>query len=187
VEPNPGKKAGQIAAVNLRFGIVDSPFRSADLQCYPPDHVVTPNDLKDLPIDFIEETNTITYLGEPITDIGDINYSYQHYRADYVSRGIECPDPGGACERRLVIVPIIDCDIEYHGASAPLVVKGYGSFFLLQPACEAGGKLGCSPGQDGNIFAQFIGEGKGSGTPGPTGGYGVYKIVLHNDPDSDDS
>jgi hypothetical protein len=90
-------------------------------------------------------------------------------------------DPvNGRAQRRLVTVPIVDCTNPVSGSSGVLPVKAFGSFFLLQPVEHGSGT-------DAWIFAQFLGEGRASGSPGPSPGTGPYKIVLHNDPDSGDS
>ena len=77
-------------------------------------------------------------------------------------------------------VPIVDCTNPVPGSSGVLPVKAFGSFFLLQPVEHGSGN-------EAWIFAQFLGEGRASGSPGPSPGTGPYKIVLHNDPNSDDS
>jgi hypothetical protein len=44
-----------------------------------------------------------------------------------------------------------------------------------------------SGGNASYIFGQYVEECAASGVPGPIGGPGIYKIVLHDDPDSENS
>ena len=169
------------AGLNTRFGPPYlSPFKGTQ-SIYPPDHVVTPTGSWPLASDGM----TITANGTLISGIGDVPYSYRHYLDDYEGENFDFTySAGGRPQRRIVTVPIIengDCGIP---GKHSVTIVGFGSFFLLQRMCEPSH---CPQGTDSWIFGQFLGEGPASGTPGPHGGYGVYKIVLHNDPDSDDS
>jgi hypothetical protein len=105
--------------------------------------------------------------------VGNLNYTDP-------PRSDDCPTCDGAADRRVVTIPFVNCTNPVGGTSGTLPVVGFGSFFLLQPVVHGGGNQAW-------IFAQFLGEGEVTGSPGPTGGYGPYKIVLHNDPESPDS
>lgn len=170
------------AGVNTRFGVYRPPFQNTK-SIYPPDHVVRPTSPSPYPLE--SDGTTITINGASISSIDDLPYSYKDYLADYKSQNYDYTySEGGRPQRRVVTIPFIensDCGIP---GKHPATIVGFGSFFLLQQMCLPGN---CPQGTDSWIFAQYIGEGAASGTPGPTGGYGVYKIVLHNDPDSDDS
>jgi Flp pilus assembly protein TadG len=174
VDPKPGNTVGPVTAgMNTRFGLYEGTQGT-----YPPDLIVRPSPATPLEVESKKDGERITFNGTPITDIGDVAYSYSHYLADYRAENYTHEDAGRA-RRRVITIPIVDCSNPVSGSSGTLPVKGFGSFFLLQPAVQKG--------TENWIFGQFLGEGTASGTPGPHGGYGVYKIVLHNDPDSDDS
>ena len=180
-----GNAATIRAGVNTRFDRYLPPFKIGDRATYPPDYVETPNDPGALPLQSADGT-TITVNGTPINNIGDVPYSYVDWLADYAVEHYQNPyREGGRPERRIVTVPIIKADnCGITSGKKSVEVVGFGSFFLLQPVCEPSY---CAGGIAGWIFGQFLGEGSVSGTPGPHGGYGPYTIVLHNDPDSDDS
>jgi len=176
VDPKPGNVIGPVAqGLNTRFGLYAGSM-SGQGGRYPPDLVTTPSPNR--PLDS-PDGSTITYNGVAITGIGDVGYSYADYEADYEAGSYTNPVNGRA-QRRLVTVPIVDCTNPVSGSSGVLPVKAFGSFFLLQPVEHGSGT-------DAWIFAQFLGEGRASGSPGPSPGTGPYKIVLHNDPDSGDS
>jgi hypothetical protein len=120
---------------------------------------------------------TINFDGTPITGIGSVAYSFRDYLADYASGNFTHSD--GVAERRVIAVSIVDCENPVGGASANLQVQGFGCFFLLQPAVQQG--------TENWVFGQYLGDCTASGAAGPVGGEGLYKIVLHNDPDSEDS
>lgn len=174
VDPQPGGGVGPVAqGMNTRFG----DDKKLPASQYPPDLIVRPAPETPLASD---DGVTVTFNGEQIDGIVDGMYSYADYAADYrAGTSTYTHAATGRASRRVVTVPIIDCSVPGHGTSQNLPVKGFGSFFLLQPVEQKG--------NEGYIFGEYLGEGPASGTPGPTGGYGVYKIVLHNDPDSPDS
>jgi hypothetical protein len=176
----PGNATMIREGVNTRFGPPNHKRESA----YPPDFVVIPNDPSNLPLASPDGT-TVTHNGTPIAGIEDVAYSYVNYLADYAAKRFQFRYPQGRANRRIVTVPVLragQCG-DTHGRKTVDVV-GYASYLLLQPVCLPSH---CAPGNDGWIFGQFLGEGEVSGNPGPVGGIGPYKIVLHNDPDSPDS
>lgn len=170
IDPNPGNVVGPVAqGLNTRFGMYTGPM-SGTSDRYPPDCVTTPAPSTPLAFD---GTN-LTYNGKVITSIGEIGYTYANYAADKT-----CVT-GGKPERRIAAIPIVDCEHKVPGTSGTLPRLGYGCFFLLQPVVHGSGG-------DSWIFGEFVDECEASGSPGPTPGQGPYKIVLHDDPDSDDS
>lgn len=176
VDPEPGNVTGAIEqGINTRFGMFAGPV-GGDSAIFPPDLVTTPAPA--MPLDSADGV-TITYNGLPVTGIGDVEYSYANYLADYAAGNYTHGDTGRT-QRRVVTIPIVDCSTPVPGTSGTLPVKGFGSFFLLQPVTHGSGSSNW-------IFGQFLGEGAASGSPGQHGGIGPYKIVLHNDPDSRDS
>ena len=191
VDPEPGNVVGAVAqGINTRFGQYVGALGRGRAQ-YPPDVITTPS--PNTPLSSPDGT-TVMYGSTPITGpsgvgISGVGYSRVNYLADLEANPPNYtnppPDPNGGggdgrFDRRVVTIPIVDCSNPVGGTSGTLPVKGFGAFFLLQPVVHGGGN-------DGWIFAQFLGEGEVSGAPGPTGGIGPYKIVLHNDPDSPDS
>lgn len=182
VDPQPGNVVGAVAqGINTRFGLYVGALGRGRSQ-YPPDVITRPS--PDTPLTSSDGT-TVMYRGVKISGIGDVGYSRVDYEADLAASPPNYTDPpppdgDGATDRRVVTIPIVNCTNPVGGTSGTLPVVGFGEFFLLQPVVHGGGNKAW-------IFAQFLGEGEVTGAPGPTGGIGPYKIVLHNDPDSPDS
>jgi len=181
VDPQPGNVIGPVAqGVNTRFGQYLGPL-GGDRAKYPPDWFTTPS--PDMPFDVDKTTQAITFNGVPVSGSVDAivgAYTYADYLAD--NNDVDPPPadpPPGAAQRRVVTIPIVDCRNKVPGTSATLPVAGFACFFILQPMRQSG--------SDGWLFGQFIEECPATGAPGPVPGYGPYKIVLHNDPDSPDS
>ena len=163
-----GGKVGQVVqGLNTRFGDYSGSPKLRDL--YPPDCVTTPAPSTPLAFD----GTVLTYNGAVIDDISDIPYTNADYEGDST-----CVT-GGKRDRRIATIPIVDCTNKVPGTSETLPRVGYGCFFLLQPAVQRG--------NENWVFGEFVDECEASGSPGPTPGQGPYKIVLHDDPDSDDS
>jgi len=175
VTTEPGNAVMIREGVNSRFY---PPSRRGSVHL--PDLVARPNDQSNLPLASADGTS-ITHDEEPITGIGDVDFSYVDYLAAYAASDYDYPYPRGRAHRRVVTVPVIraaQCG-EIHGRRTVDVV-GYARYLLLQPVCTPGN---CPQGTEGWIYAQFLGEGQVSGA----GMSGPYRIVLHNDPDSPDS
>jgi len=177
----PGIGAGPVRqGLNTRFNQYQGPVNSTD---YPPDKIIT-SPSPELDVDDDDTTVILKGSGKkgsggtPVTNISQLSYSYSDYEHDYASGNPGLPS--GKARRREVAVPIVDCAGANQGRT-DLPVLGFGCFFLLQPVAKLAG------GKDGYVFAQHIGECSAAGAPGPVGGLGIYKIVLHNDPGSDDS
>lgn len=179
VDPKPGNVIGPAAqGLNTRFGQYSGPLHGQQAR-YPPDYFTTPSPQTPFGVD--EDTEAITFNGVPISgNVDEIAgaYTYADYAAANLAVDPQNP-PAGVAQRRVVTIPIVDCRNSVPGSSATLPVAGFACFFILQPMLQSG--------SDGWIFGQFIEECPASGAPGPVPGYGPYKIVLHNDPDSPDS
>ncbi len=121
------------------------------------------------------------------TQPGDLTYDYQRYAADlaaqrYTNTPIE--DGGtGAFDRRILAVPIGDCSGTTNGAGT-VPMLGFGCFFVLQPVSHHG--------NDADVYGQFLDGCEAGVVPTPTpippsGTSPVYRIILFEDPDSQDS
>ena len=177
VETQPGAGAGPVSqGLNTRFNKYQGGMKATD---YPPDKIITgPNP----ELDQLDGKVVLKGSGKKgsgsvlVTDISQLNYSYSNYESDYQAGRFTTP--AGKDRRRELAVPFTDCSNTKPGQTS-LPVLGFGCFFLLQPVLQSG--------IDGYVFAQLIGECGAAGAPGPVGGEGLYKIVLHNDPASPDS
>lgn len=151
IETEPGNTVGPVAqGINTRFGIYNGPFNQDDRDIYKPDLV---------------------------SDLHAPDYYYSDYKAAYDSTSYDNPD--GEAERRVVAVPIGDCNGTVNGqGSVPIL--GLGCFYLTRPAEQNG---------DQRIYGQFVSGCKASGVPGPdpVSGPGPYIIQLYKDPDSVDT
>lgn len=182
VETQTGVEAGPVAqGLNTRFGRYQGPVNATD---YPPDKVTTATN----PELAVSDDGTVTFRnGGPVTDMGDLSFKYDDYLNRLANGPFNFPD--GVPKRRVLAVPFVDCSGENPGQST-LPVVGLGCFFLLQPVTQQGPSGG---GNNSNVFSEYVGQCAGDGTPGPVpdpdplGGPGIYKIVLHNDPLSQDS
>jgi hypothetical protein len=196
VDTKTGVAVGAVhVGVNTRFGIYEPPL-NRDRDLYLPDRVVRTrpdSDVPETPL-YMGDDGTITYNGEPVTGLDDVEYTYHDYLMDYglddAGQPVGTPDfthPGDPGEpdaglpgRRVVTIPIVDCSDQISGTSQPAAVKGFGCFFLLQPVLKGGGNRDW-------IFGQFVDECTATGNPGSGSGPGPHKIVLHDDPASTDS
>jgi hypothetical protein len=184
VVTQPGDEAGPVRqGLNTRFNQYQG--GGINKTSYPPDLYI---DGQSPALTVAADDITVMMKGSggkpdvPFTNISQLSYPYSRYQSDYLSKrsGIA----GGVPARRELAVPIVDCTGATPGVTE-LRRLGFGCFFLLQPvALIAGGK-------DGYVFAEYIGQCASGGVagpePGPEGGPGIYKIVLHNDPASPDS
>jgi hypothetical protein len=146
---------------------------------FPPDKVTTEPDPE-----ADEEDGTVVFSdsGEPITDIDQLNYSYDDYESDLETGPYNFPS--GTPKRRVLAVPIVNCSTMVNGQGT-MPIMGFGCFYLIQKVVQKG--------NENFVYGEFIGQCAADGTPGPepdpdpVGGAGIYKIVLHNDPLSPDS
>ncbi len=184
VDTKTGLVVGQVAAgVNTRFGLYKGSLNGGS-GTYPPDRIVRTrpaSSVPDMPLE-IDEDGNITYDGELLTGLADVDYSYANYLADSQAKNWthdpKTGSPKGKADRRIVVIPIVDCTNPITGSSANAPVKGFACFFLLQPVEHTG---------SGAIFGEFVEPCEAEGTPGQGGGSGPYKIILHDDPGSNDS
>ena len=186
VDPQPGNVVGAVAqGINTRFGLYVGALGRGRSQ-YPPDVITTPSPGTPLTS---SDGITVMHNGVQVSSIGDVEYSRVDYEADLKANPPNYTNPppdqdggggDGRFDRRVVTIPFVNCTNPVGGTSGTLPVVGFGTFFLLQPVVHGGGNQAW-------IFAQFLGEGEVSGAPGPVGGIGPYRIVLHNDPQSPDS
>ncbi|MEX2124732.1 MAG: Tad domain-containing protein [Woeseia sp.] len=181
VETEPGVTAGPTSqGFNTRFGqYAGGGMNPAD---YPPDVVVTTpdpyleTDDSTPPRIFQGDTNN---PDDEVQTGDDIDYQYSDYINDSQNGPHQNPPPAGAYARRVMAMPVADCNGDQSGQST-LAVDGFACFFMLQPI------LG---GPDKEIFGQFVTDCVAGGTPGPNpgSGPGPYVIQLYKDPDSNDS
>jgi Flp pilus assembly protein TadG len=190
IQTQTGNEAGPVAqGMNTRFGEYNGPMHGAEAT-YPPDVIVdgqSPalsaqlHDAND-PMqgyDVYQGATRITH--ENIDQL----YSYQDYTADLADPANYDYQPTteggiGAFERRVVAVPVGNCDGTVNGqGSVPLL--GFACFFLLQPAEQQG--------NDSFVYGQFVEGCEVNGTPGPNpvAGNGPHIIQLYHDPVSNDS
>lgn len=194
VETQPGNMTAVAQGLNTRFGVYAGPMGDNQGD-YPPDVVVTESDL--YAFEDEDDCTTIcqgspnceadpsTYVDHEEDLVGD--YNYAQYQSDVTSGNFDyppAPDGTGAYERRVLVVPIIDCTGPAQGQST-IPLLGYGCFFLLQ-TMDQGGNVA-------HIFGETIGQCSAGGTPGPNPppepgtGPEVTVIQLYKDPDSTDS
>jgi hypothetical protein len=178
VETQPGNCTGPTAqGLNTRFGQYQGGGMNST--SFPPDKVTTEPDPE-----ADEEDGTVVFSdsGDPITDIDQLNYTYDDYEADLETGPYNFPS--GTPKRRVLAVPIVDCSTMVNGQGT-MPVMGFGCFYLIQKVVQKG--------NENFVYGEFIGQCAADGTPGPepepdpVGGPGIYKIVLHNDPLSPDS
>ncbi|MDI3323800.1 Tad domain-containing protein [Pontibacterium granulatum] len=118
-------------------------------------------------------------------------YDYAQYATDMASiTDADCSAVGGVgCEkwRRMMVLPIGNCDGSINGTSSPVQIHAYGCFMLLQRIDHTGQRA---------VFGQFVPNPGGDSVPGcdATGGidpdpseYAPTKIVLYRNADSGDS
>ena len=188
--PAPGTGAGPTyAGLNARFTNGNPPLRDAD---YPTDFITTePNPPLTMKSGDAASAFLCDYSSNPrkceagalVSSIDQVSYSYSDYKSD--QQGGVVTNPSGRADRRVVALPVVDCST-FNNPRDPVKVVDLACYFLLQRVID---------GVSGNpafVLGQYTHEPcAASGIPGPDpdpgGGTGVYKIILHNDPDSPDS
>jgi Flp pilus assembly protein TadG len=184
VTTKPGNNVGPTTqGLNTRF----NEYQGGGINAtdYPPDKIVTEPSPE---LGVASDGVTVVLLGDgkkggsdtPVTGINQLSYSYDNYMANMAAGTYT--NPSGKAKRRVVALPIVNCTNMVNGHGT-LPIAGFGCFFLLQKAVQQG--------NENFVFGEYIGQCAAGGTPGPdtgpVGGPGIYKIVLHNDPGSDDS
>lgn len=178
VETETGVKVGPVVqGLNTRFNEYGAGLDSAD---YPPDVVVNepPSTLW-----YDEETDTVKKgpTADPTTvDKTNVGYGWTDYKSDVDKKFFTNPPPEGEFERRVLAIPISDCDGGSPGHST-LPVIGFACYFILQKVTQKG--------NEAHIFGQFIDgcTAGGAAGPNPGTGPGIYLIQLYKNPGSTDS
>jgi len=182
VDTEPGVTAGPTSqGFNTRFGEYAGPISPGD---YPPDLVTYETDPPldvEMDPDPVTGEDVITWNGNRVQVAGEIpGYDYVEYVSRVGNPGQhDYPAPVGVEGRRVLALPVVNCDGDQTGQST-LDVEGFACFFMLQ---RIGG------GVDKNIFGQFIDGCLAGGSPGPNpgNGPGPYIIQLYKDSDSGNS
>lgn len=173
VTTKPGNTVGPVGqGLNTRFGIYSGGGLSADE--YPSDiYVKEPASPATS-----DKWGNITF--DDTSGAGGNPWGY----ADYLAAMPDCTgdsscriDSGGARNRRMLNVPIVNCD-SASGGTTSMTVEAIGCFFLLQQAPTNNGS------KDG-VFGEYVEDcsvsnGTFGNAPGPT--EGLYRIVLYKDP-----
>jgi hypothetical protein len=107
--------------------------------------------------------------------------SHQEYEQAYASGAFTNPDPIGAPERRVIVVPFGHCTADANGQDE-VAFLGFGCFFLTHPMTQKGNEAFLN-----GEFIQGCGSEAGIAGPVPNSGSGPYKIVLYKDTMSPDS
>ncbi|MGR2769430.1 pilus assembly protein TadG-related protein [Photobacterium ganghwense] len=189
-----GNMVGPTLAVDTRFGIYSGGLRASE-------YVSDINPYYDSNYAAVEETTVAGADGQTSTHYStnktyDQIYNYDKYMASYENGDYESCMNSSTCQsggffRRIVTVPILDCDkATKTGGRMDIPLKGLGCFYLVQPVSvttTVDDKSGS--GQGSWIIGEFISQcrndsGNASNQPGENG---PYKIVLFDDPDSEDS
>ncbi|MBM0106078.1 Tad domain-containing protein [Steroidobacter sp. S1-65] len=185
IQTQTGNEAGPVAqGLNTRFGQYNGPMNGQQAT-YPPDVIV---DAQTPALRAVQNgTGYDVYQGNLLITPSNIDvlYNYQDYMNDLRNPGTYDYQPIneggiGAFERRVLAVPVGNCDGTVNGqGSVPLL--GFACFFLLQPAEQQG--------NDSFVYGQFVSDCAVTGTPGPNpvAGTGPHIIQLYDDPASNDS
>ncbi|PSU35994.1 Tad domain-containing protein [Photobacterium lutimaris] len=195
VTTEPGNMVGRTTDLDTRFDGYNGNGNGNSTE-FPPDIVSN-----------IEAPANVTLNNEGtqyIVDRGiDAVFSHNDYLTAYSNlKDTDLPDyeeclESSSCQsagfnRRVITVPIIDCDSITAGngnGRATVPLKGLGCFFLTQPVSETSLIGANGQGQNSWIIGEFIDECRNnSGDPSLTPNQnGPYTIVLFDDPDSEDS
>ncbi|MGF1872630.1 pilus assembly protein TadG-related protein [Photobacterium indicum] len=194
ITSEPGNMVGPTRGIDTRFGIYEGTFKN-DENKYPADKdtYYDSNNLVEVQTVEIDDGDGNTIEEYQTTLSHDAIYSFDDYSAN---QDFESCLSDSACQsqgyfRRVLSVPILKCDeIDKSGGRIDIPLKGLGCFFLVQPLSETAHVD--EKGGGGNsswIVGEFIKDCRvNTGNPGITPSQkGPYKIVLFNDPDSEDS
>lgn len=120
--------------------------------------------------------NASDYPPDIVTTHND-NYWYDDYVVD-TTVALEIGNAYGVPNRRVLTVPVVDCEGAQNGQST-IPTLGFACFFILEPAVQQG--------QENIIRGQLVEGCEGSGSPGSLPGTvdpssGPHKIILYKDP-----
>lgn len=190
IQTQTGNEAGPVAqGLNTRFGQYSGPMNNAQAT-YPPDVIVDAQSpalsaAESVPGDPSQGYDV--YQGSDLITAETVSqlYDYQEYMLDLANPGRYDYQPVneggiGAFERRVLAVPVGDCNGTVNGQGS-VSLLGFACFFLLQPAEQQG--------NDSFVYGQFVTDCAVTGTPGPSpeAGTGPHIIQLYDDPASNDS
>ena len=165
IETKPGDTAGpSIQGLNTRFGEYIGAMNGKIAE-YPPDVVTTEANVKEQDLDLDEG---YCAGGQVI----DLDFNWQAYKQKVSQAMFDFAPPVGVVERRILKVPIGDCDNmgEINGRTV-VPYLGVGCFFVLKSISNA----------DANIYGEFVRECMQDGVvdPDSTIDDGPYKVILH--------
>lgn len=160
IETEPGNTVGPFAqGINTRLGIYNGPVSASD---YPPDWF----------------TQHETYTETDYQNSVEPSYNLDWYLNQFSLVNPSNPPPGEP-ERRILTIPIGNCDGLANGQSS-VELLGFGCFYMVDQMKQSG---------QAALFGQFKDDCGGSGVPGPDPGIapGPHIIQLYKDPDTLDS
>ncbi len=172
----PGNTIGPVGqGLNTRFGVYSG--GGLDASDFPSDVYVKEPTKKAT----LDNNGDVKY--DDKSGAGGEGWAYTDYEAAMPCNGdSDCRiDSGGQYDRRILIVPIVDCSGASGGTSS-FTVTALGCFFMLQQAPTS------NSGKEA-VFGEFLYDCSAyGGTPGQNSDDdGPYLIVLYEDPDSEDS
>jgi len=172
----PGNTVGPVGqGLNTRFGVYSG--GGLDASDFPSDVYVKEPTKKAT----LDNNGDVKYDDNSGAD-GE-GWAYSDYEAALPCTGdADCRiDSGGQYDRRILIVPIVDCSSASGGTSS-FTVTALGCFFMLQQAPTS------NSGKEA-VFGEFLYDCSAyGGTPGQNSNDdGPYLIVLYEDPDREDS
>lgn len=180
-ETEPGNSVGPVVqGLNLRFGQPSGPL---DPNLYQADYVTTyPS-----PGLTYENGQTLASNGSVVETAGDLaaayadDYSYGgYYSQEYEFQGDNYDPNSGRYHRRILTVPIGDCNGTTNGQGT-VQTYGFGCVFLLQPVVQSG--------NEGQVFIEFLNscDSFGNFTMDSNQTMGPTRIILYKNPSSKDS
>lgn len=166
IETKPGNTVGPtIQGLNTRFGEYLGPMSGRQDE-FPPDVVTT------------GMTTSVQFNNNQCVGgvSADVDFSWEDYKQAVSNENYDNPPPIGVFNRRILRVPIGDCDnASGNGSNKTIPYLGVGCFFILKKV-EGNSK-------DGNIYGEFV---EGCTLDGVVGeapdDSGPYKIVLYENP-----
>ncbi|MDR9827445.1 Tad domain-containing protein [Vibrio sp. FNV 38] len=172
VQTKPGGSVGPVGqGLNTRFG--DYGGGGVNSSDYPPDYYVREPEDKAT----IDNTGNVTY--DDTSGSGGAGWGYSDYldALPCAQGSADCTvGQGGQPNRRILPIPIVDCD-GAGGGTESFSIEALGCFFMIQkaPTSNSGKQA---------VFGEFIEDCTvNGGIPGDdSNSEGPYRIVLHDDP-----